>query len=303
MFKEGLFDSDGVKLHYIEWGGSGRNLVLLPGLGGTAQIFRGLAPRLTERFRVASLTRRAQGHSERPDAGYDIDTLVDDIRRFYEHLGIEQAIVAGHSWAGIEIPWFATRYPEMVEAVIYLDAVYVLLEPRPDPAADPVLKALEAQPRREDMASRDAYLAFIKRGRPDLASIWCDAIEADRSDYVDSLLRYGPATTVAAAMDAGLGAQRQPDYANVRAPALALVLAGTDHPFLPPDAPDDLRRVARNYYGTQFRPWLERRTKLFREAVPSARIIELPTSNHTMFIAMEDETVSAMLTFAKDVVD
>ena len=38
--------------------------------------------------------------------------------------------------------------------------------------------------------------------------------------------------------------------------------------------------------------WLQGRTDLFHEAAPSARIVELDTSNHTIFVAKEDETVS-----------
>lgn len=63
MLKERFFDSGGVRLHYIDWGGDGRPLVLLAGLGGSAHIYGGLAPRLASRFRVAGLTRRGHGRS------------------------------------------------------------------------------------------------------------------------------------------------------------------------------------------------------------------------------------------------
>ncbi len=81
MLTENFFDSDGIRLHYIDYGGEGPPLVLLAGLGGTAQLFRGLAPRLAGRFRVTALTRRGHGRSERPETGYELDTLVEDIRR------------------------------------------------------------------------------------------------------------------------------------------------------------------------------------------------------------------------------
>ena len=41
--RETFFESDGVRLHYIDYGGEGPPLVLLGGLGGTAHLFRGLA--------------------------------------------------------------------------------------------------------------------------------------------------------------------------------------------------------------------------------------------------------------------
>ncbi len=254
--REGFFDSAGVNLHYLDWGGSGRALVLLPGLGGTAHLFRGLAPRLAERFRVAALTRRGHGR-------------------------------------------FANRYPDRVEAVIYLDALHVLLELAHDPAADPAFAVLETQPRPEDLVSREAYLAFIKRSRPDLASIWCEAVEADRLDYVTALARHGPATAIVAKMLEGLGPHREPAYGDVKAPALALVLGGTTHPFLPPGASDELARAANAYYVESFVPRIRRRTDLFREAAPDATVIELGTSNHTIFVAREDETIEAIFEFLR----
>jgi pimeloyl-ACP methyl ester carboxylesterase len=263
VFTEGFFDSDGVRLHYIDWGGDGRALVLLAGLGGTAHLYRGLAPRLAQRFRVAALTRRAHGQSDRPESGYEITTAVVDIRRFLDLLRIDRSTLVGHSWAGIEMPLFAATYPDRVDAVVYLDAVNVLLEPELDLADDPVFKVLESQPRTDDMASREAYLAFIKRSRPDLAGIWCEAVEADRAQYIAALVRDGPATTIVARMREGLGPHRDPAYGDVKAPALALIPGGTTHPFLPPDASDELAHAANAFYAANFLPRIRRRTQLF----------------------------------------
>ena len=41
MVTERFFDSAGVNPHYIDWGGVGRPMVLLAGLGDTAQLYRG----------------------------------------------------------------------------------------------------------------------------------------------------------------------------------------------------------------------------------------------------------------------
>lgn len=43
MPKEAFLDSHGVKLYYIDWGGTGRPMMLLAGLGDTAHQYRGLA--------------------------------------------------------------------------------------------------------------------------------------------------------------------------------------------------------------------------------------------------------------------
>lgn len=64
-----------------------------------------------------------------------------------------------------------------------------------------------------------------------------------------------------------------------------------------PDASEELQRAANTYYVETFRPWIQRRTDLFRQAAPNATIIELDTSKHTIFVAKEDETVEAIFEF------
>ena len=309
MLEDGFVDSDGVRLHYIDWGGTGRPLLLLAGLGGTAHLFRGLAPRLRDRFRVLGLTRRGHGRSDRPDSGYHLETLVGDIRNFLDAQEIEQAVLVGHSFAGLEMPLFAIRHPERVEAIVYLDGLNPNLEPAPDPAKDPVWTVLERTPSDADLISPEAYLAYHKRSRPDLASVWCEAIEADKlEDMTIDGVRDPPAARarqrkVGPKLFEGLGQHAEPDYAAVSAPMLAIVLGGSSHPLMPPDASAELRRAANVYWVDEFVPRIQRRTQMFRDAVPDARVVELDTSNHPIFVAREDETVQAIFEFLERQVD
>ncbi len=61
-----------VKLEVLDWGGSGRPLVLLAGLGNTAHVFDKFAPRLTATYHVYGITRRGFGVSGAPASGYSI---------------------------------------------------------------------------------------------------------------------------------------------------------------------------------------------------------------------------------------
>jgi non-heme chloroperoxidase len=49
---------DSVKLEVLDWGGSGRPLVLLAGEGGSAQVFDDFAPNLSSNYQVYGFTRR-----------------------------------------------------------------------------------------------------------------------------------------------------------------------------------------------------------------------------------------------------
>lgn len=57
---------DNVKLEVLDWGGSGRPLVFLAGLGNTAHVFDDFAPKLTSQYHVYGFTRRGYGASSAP---------------------------------------------------------------------------------------------------------------------------------------------------------------------------------------------------------------------------------------------
>src|ERR1700747_1242431 len=61
---------DGVRLEVLDWGGPGRPIVLLAGLGFTAHVFDGFAEKLTDTYHVYGVTRRGYGASSRPAADY-----------------------------------------------------------------------------------------------------------------------------------------------------------------------------------------------------------------------------------------
>jgi alpha-beta hydrolase superfamily lysophospholipase len=60
---------NGVRLRYLDWGGSGDPLVLIHGLGDGPHLFDELAPLIADRFRVVAYVRRGHGDSEAPAAG------------------------------------------------------------------------------------------------------------------------------------------------------------------------------------------------------------------------------------------
>src|SRR6476661_1597749 len=94
---------DGVRFHYLDWGGDGDPLLLLAGLGCTAHVFAELAPHLSDRFRVVALTRRGHGLTARVPSDHGLDEGAEDARRLLDALGIERAHVAGHSMGGGEV--------------------------------------------------------------------------------------------------------------------------------------------------------------------------------------------------------
>src|SRR5688572_24329228 len=134
--REGFIAANGVRLHYLDFGGTGPAVILLHGQGDTAHLFRDFAPGLTDSYHVVALTRRGHGQSEAPTDGYDPLTLAADIRAAMDALQIQRAAIIGHSMSGEEMTALAANSPGRVTALVYLDAAldrFNLAEEDPDP--------------------------------------------------------------------------------------------------------------------------------------------------------------------------
>lgn len=114
----------GVRLEVLDWGGSGRSLVLLAGLGNTAHVFDDVAPKLARDYHVYGITRRGYGVSTIATTGFGPDRLADDVLAVIEALKIVRPVLAGHSIAGQELSSIGTRHPQKVAGLVYLDAAY-----------------------------------------------------------------------------------------------------------------------------------------------------------------------------------
>ena len=91
---------DGAVLSYrVE--GSGPDVLLVTGLGGTAAFWEPIAARLTDRFRVVSTDARGIAGSTRGTAPVDIDRLSLDCFAILDDLGSTRAAVVGHSTGGV----------------------------------------------------------------------------------------------------------------------------------------------------------------------------------------------------------
>jgi non-heme chloroperoxidase len=116
-----------VQLEVPDWGGSGRPLILLAGLGSTAHGFDDFAAKLTASCHVYGFTRRGFGASSapRPECkNYSADRLGDDVLAVMDALKINRPVLVGDSIAGEELSSIGTRFPERVAGLVYLDAGY-----------------------------------------------------------------------------------------------------------------------------------------------------------------------------------
>ena len=123
-----------VKLEVLDWGGSGRPMVFLAGLGNTAHVFDKFAPKFMASHRVYGITRRGFGASSVPPDGYEADRLGDDVLAVLAALKLDRPVLVGHSLAGEEMSSIASRHPDRVSGLVYLDALF---DPADHPASSP----------------------------------------------------------------------------------------------------------------------------------------------------------------------
>ena len=95
-------ERDGVRLFY-ERGGDGPELLFVPGWCCDHTFYAPQFEHFASSCTVTAIDPRGCGQSSRPDDGYDIPTLADDVAWLCEEIGISQPVVVGHSLAGMMV--------------------------------------------------------------------------------------------------------------------------------------------------------------------------------------------------------
>lgn len=113
---------DGARLVYAV-GGDGPPVVLVHGLGGTIENWRGIAPELARRHRVLVPDLPGHGGSEPlPGEIRDLDPYTDAVVSMLEAEGIGGAVWVGHSLGGVVALRAAVRRPEAVRGIVLAGA-------------------------------------------------------------------------------------------------------------------------------------------------------------------------------------
>ena len=111
--------ANSVQLHYVTQG-RGELLILLHGLFEFWYSWRHQLPHLSRHFKVVVPDLRGYNDSDKPQNGYDLDTLSADIYALIHKLGYKKAHVVGHDWGGT-IAWnLACRFPDSIDKLAVL---------------------------------------------------------------------------------------------------------------------------------------------------------------------------------------
>ena len=102
--------ANGIRQHYLRYGGRGTPLVLVPGITSPAITWGFVAESLAEKYDVHVLDVRGRGLSATgPDLDYDLDSYAADVRGLIDALGLSDVTLLGHSM-GARIAIRAARH-------------------------------------------------------------------------------------------------------------------------------------------------------------------------------------------------
>jgi pimeloyl-ACP methyl ester carboxylesterase len=290
---------DGVRLEVLDWGGSGRPLVLLAGLGQSAHVFDGFAEKLTDTYHVYGISRRGYGASSRPASGFTEQRLAEDDLRVFDELKLTAPIVAGHSIAGNELSELGIHYYQRTGGLVYLDALNDGTDDYTDYDALtgklPEAMRKRPSPSQQDLRSFQAFCEWRRRTdgiaipEAEFRNKFAENPDGSVGDYKI------PAYVPQAIMAGGV----KHDYSQIRVPVLAFV----GFPELPQDQirenhvtnPEE-RTIIEAVYGT-YVGMTKIRIKRINAAARGAKVVELWGGDHFVFLSNEAEVVEGLRAF------
>ena len=285
---------EGVQLEVLDWGGSGRALVLLAGSGHTAHIFDDFALKLTGLCHVYGITRRGYGASSHTESGYGAQRLGDDVLAVLDALHLDHAVLAGHSFGGHELTALASGHPNRAAGLIYMDLTsdptfdwgpYTELRKKlPHPMAVGYPRA-SAEDRRSFQAYREWQIRTLGISFPEseLRNLYAAKPDGGMGEY----------QTPVSVRDAITAGMRRPDYSSIRVPVLAFFtlpapLENQIERYRPKTADE---RAAMEQVLAADLAWARRSIDRLKSGAPASRVVELPGADHYIFFSNESDVL------------
>jgi pimeloyl-ACP methyl ester carboxylesterase len=160
-----------LEMKYLDWGGDGAAMLALHGLASSSHWYERLAARLHPDYRVVAPDQRGHGKTTKAPTGYDWQTLAADAVALMDRLGMEQAVVLGHSWGGNVAINVAARFPERVSRLVMIDGGFLDGHLLPDASWE----NFSARFRPRDVSGNREQ--FLERLRDQLADCWGEDLE------------------------------------------------------------------------------------------------------------------------------
>jgi len=289
--KDGFVEANGIRLHYIEWGGDAPPLVLLHATGFLARLWEPIAVQMSARFHVYALDARGHGDSDKPvlsrfegpapAGGYGWEGLAADLMGFLDSLGLIGVPIVGHSSGAAGAIRLAAKRPEYVTAAVLIE-----------PTVFPPMPVEGSDERKEQLASGAAKRRMVWDSREELMTAYRQrrTFAGWREDVLRLFAEHGTF-------------DREDGKIELKCPGE--IEAELYRNSLSPDTWDLMPRVhcpALVIRGEKTEPMLALVAEGVARRIPGARLATVAGGSHFVPMERPAEIAAAALAFLKEVV-
>src|SRR5215203_2354402 len=237
-----------VELAVCRAGGGSDPVVCLHGITAQHRAFNAAARYLGPSRGLVGVDLRGRGDSDKPESGYGLEAHAADVVRVLDHLGLESAILIGHSMGGFVALKTALAFPERVRALVLLDGGWPSVERAPEEMTEE--EKQEAAALQEGLARAFGRLDMTFESPEDYLNFWfpdqgltMEDLPPDLADYylydlgkVDG--GYQPkASRAAAEEDSPSVSETSPTEEEMRGVACPVALVRASQGFFPGSDP------------------------------------------------------------------
>jgi len=296
-------DANGVPLHYLEWDpqalgaaesvqtGDELPLVLLHGLGATADTWRLVAPYLCQQHLVVAFDLRGHGESAAPEDDYALATVAEDVVHGMAALGLGKVALVGHGWGAKIALVLAVQHPALVSHLVLVDCP--LIEPKHWPGMTRE-RFIRQKPALDMYSSRDAFLATVQQEMtsfwsPEIAAILLTFVHVLPDDSVEERLKPAYQRQIREALweDRPLSY-----YGKVRCPVLLIPAAAQPQPGGHPpeqlESADDFA-IAKGFMAAQV-----------ARIIPRCTVLWMPDTAHDIQLHRPQRLAAAIASFVRE---
>ena len=129
--EEKFLEIDGHRIRYLESGSSKNTLVLIHGLGASAERWNHVIPLFEDNFRVIVPDLIGFGYSDKPTADYTPDFFSDFLEKFFTALNITRPNIVGSSLGGQISAEYAASHSDNIEKLILVSPAGMMKKSTP----------------------------------------------------------------------------------------------------------------------------------------------------------------------------